>query len=410
MKWLKGLTFMTVLALLGSSFAQREQVEFWCWVELCAVGNEVKAEFEAQYPEYELVVTEMGPWDLHDRLLVSMAVGQGGPDVAQLVQRRFQQYVDTDKLLDISGDFSSLEEQFPEFLWDLVTQDGGVYGLPSDQAPGVLFYRSDLMAEAGVEMPIATWEEFVEIGQELTGDGRFMTWQFVPPGGWGVAYYVMFLHSRGGNIYDDDGQVIQNNELAADTLCWYKHLENISLQTEINSPDYFSALKANNLYTFANPPWGMLGIKQLAPELEGKWAVQPWPTWGEDGAATTGVWGGSVMTIPAQTDNPEGAKAFLEMVAASEYGGTVLWQVGNLLPAYAPALAYEGVHQPDPYLGGAVIYDTAIAPRTMPTFNYFNWAETEVLMGNQLDRMFADDLDCRTTWQNIESELTRNFN
>src|SRR5690606_8186640 len=100
----------------------------------------------------------------------------------------------------------------------------------------------------------------------------------------------------------------------------------------------------------------------------------------------------------------------LEMVAASEYGGTVLWQTGNLLPAYAPALAFEGVHQPDPFLGGAVIYDTAIAPRTMGTFNFYNWAEAEVLIGNQFDRMFADNLDCRGTWQSIESELTRNFN
>src|SRR5690606_29968843 len=134
MKLVKGLLVIAVFATFGTSLAQRQQVEFWCWVELCAVGKEVKAEFEAQYPDYELVVTEMGPWDLHDRLLVSMAVGQGGPDVAQLVQRRFQQYVDTGQLLDLSSDLGDLQDEFPEFLWDLVTQDGGVYGLPSDRS------------------------------------------------------------------------------------------------------------------------------------------------------------------------------------------------------------------------------------------------------------------------------------
>lgn len=409
MKWLKAFSMSAALLVAGAAFAQ-QQVEFWCWAEHCAVAKELKAEFEAQNPGHELVISEMGPWDLHDRLLVSMAVGQGGPDVAVLVQRRFPQYVNTGQLLDVSADFGGLEDQYPAFLWDLVSKDGGLYGLPYDQAPGVLFYRSDLMAEAGIDMPIETWEEFVEVGQRLTGGEKYMTWQFVPGGGWGVAFYNMFLHSRGGNIFDGGGNVIQNNELAEATLCWYQDLGNISLQTENNSPDFFAALKADNLYTYATPPWGISGIKQLAPELEGKWDVQPWPTWGAGGPEVTGAWGGSMLTIPAQTKNPEGAKAFLAMVSASEYGGSVLWQTGNLLPAYAPALAFDGVHQPDPYLSNTVMYDVAVAPRTMPTYNYFHWAEAEVLIGNQLDRMFAQNLDCHTAWQDIEAELTRNFN
>jgi ABC-type glycerol-3-phosphate transport system substrate-binding protein len=404
--------FVAALALVAAFANTQAQgnVEYWCWTEHCAVARALKPSFEDQNPGHTLVITELGPWDLHDKLLIALASNTGAPDVALLVQRRFRQYIESGRLLDVTDDFGALADEYPPSVWEIVAADGRIYGLPYDQNPGVLFYRRDLLEQAGVELPIETWSEFVDIGRELTGDGRYMTWQFVPGGGWGVAFYTMFLQSRGGNVFDGSGTVIRDNELAADTLCFYQSLGDIALQTENNSPDFFVALKEGNLLTYANPTWGMYRVKQLAPELSGLWDAQPWPLWSEDAEPFTGAWGGNVVTIPAQSRNPLGAKAWIEFLAASTEGQSQVWQVGGLVPAYQPTLATDAVLQPDPFLGGTVIYQEAIASRTLPVFNYFNWAQAETIIGNHIDRMFAGDYaTCDAAWDAIEAELSTTF-
>lgn len=406
---MKLFVFLGLLIVVTAHAQEKKTVEYWCWTEHCAVAQALESEFESQNPEQDLIITEFGPWDLHDKLLIALSSGTGAPDVALLVQRRFRQYAESGRILDLTDEFSDLQSQYPESVWEIVSNDGSVYGLPYDQNPGVLFYRKDLLEEAGVELPIETWDEFVEIGKQLAQDGRYMTWQFVPGGSWGVAFYSMFLQSRGGNVFDAEGKVIRENQVAKDTICWYEDLGEIALQTENNSPDFFVALKEDNILTYANPTWGMYRVKELAPELEGKWDVQAWPLWGEDAQPFTGAWGGNVVTIPAQTDNPEGAKRWVEFLAASITGQSEVWQVGGLVPAYLPTLETDAVRQPDPYLGGTVIYEKAIESRELPVFNYFNWSQAETIIGNHIDLMFAGDHTCEEAWDAIEIELVNTF-
>lgn len=407
------LVAMFVGDLAPAVGAERVTIEYWAWTEHVAAARALEPIFEDLYPHIDLQVVDYGPWDLHDKLLIALAAGVGAPDVALLVQRRFDDYIATGKLLDLTDRFGHLQDQYPESMWAIVEEDGRVWGMPYDQNPAVLFYRTDIFREHGIEVPIETWDEFIEVGKSLTDPrrGRYMTWQFVPGGSWGVAYYVMFLQSRGGNVFDEHGRVIRNNELAKETLRWYYDLgatHRIALQTENNSPDFFIALKTDNLLTYANPNWGMFRIKELAPELAGRWGVMPWPKWSPDAPPYTGAWGGNVVTIPAQTKHPEEAMAWVEFLTASVEGQSQVWQVGGLVPAYLPTLESDAMRQPDEYLGGAVVYES-VKVRELPVFNYYHWAEAEVIIGNHIDAMFAGQFTPEEAWDAIERELIARF-
>lgn len=410
---------LLIIAAIGQSLPVVAQspapviIEYWAWGEHIDVANAAKEEFEKLYPHITVKPVAMGAWDLHDRLLVALLAGVGAPDVSLLVQRRFQEYIETGRLLDISDHFMKYKDDFPKAVWEVVEHDGRIWGMPIDQTPAVLFYRKDIFAEHGIEVPIETWPEFIEIGKKLSDPraGRYMTWQFVPAGGWGVSYYVMFLQSRGGNVFDDDGRVIRNNTLAKETLRWYYDLSaehDIAFQAPTGSPAFYAALKDGRLLSYPNPAWGLWGIKEVAPELAGKWGVMPWPKWDANSPAYTGSWGGSVLTIPAQTKHPEEAKLWVEFLTARLEGQEIVWKVGNGVPAYLPALDAPFMLEPDPYLGGEVVYE-AIRAREMPVFNFRNWAEAEIIIGNWIDRMFEGRVTPEDAWDSIEAELIRRF-
>ena len=57
------------------------------------------------------------------------------------------------------------------------------------------------------------------------------------------------------------------------------------------------------------------------------------------------------------------------------------------------------------YLGDQSIYETAIKPRILNPFNYFDWAKAEVVIGNELDLMFGNKKTPEQAWDDIEKQL-----
>ncbi|MDR1799350.1 MAG: extracellular solute-binding protein, partial [Bifidobacteriaceae bacterium] len=60
------------------------------------------------------------------------------------------------------------KEQFLDSVWDLTSigDPNAVYALGVDYGPDALYYRTDLFADAGIEVP-TTWDEFYQAGQQI---------------------------------------------------------------------------------------------------------------------------------------------------------------------------------------------------------------------------------------------------
>ena len=404
---------LTSIAALGMTMAAgaamaKTKITYWAWTEHVAAANAVKAEFERQNPDIEVEISNLNPFDLQDKFLVSMAAGVGGPDVALILQRRFDVYVQTGGLLETTKEMAPLKGQYPDAVWTTLGRDGKTFAVPYDQNPSVLFYRSDIFAENGIKTPFDTWDDAVAAGKVLAAKGIFLTHISSPSGVPGVANLVEFLQSRNAQIFDADGKVIRDNKAAREMVRFYFDLartHKVAFESRNNAPEFFQAIKDGKIAAYAVPAWALFRLQKEAPDQSGRWRVMPWPKWGKDAPATTGAWGGNVLAIPKSSKNKEAALKWALFIGANAETQLKIWQEGHLLPAYEPALKSEVLAKGETYLGDQSIYDTAIKPRTLNPFNYFDWAKAEVVIGNELDLMFGNKKTPEQAWDDIEKQL-----
>lgn len=396
------------MAVASTAAYAKTKITYWAWTEHVAAANAVKAEFERQNPDIEVEISNLNPFDLQDKFLVAMAAGVGGPDVALILQRRFDIYLSTGGLLETTKEMTPLKGQYPDAVWSTLGKDGKTFAVPYDQNPSALFYRADIFEQNGIKTPLETWDDFVAAGKVLAAKGIFITHISSPSGVPGVANLVEFLQSRNAQVFDADGKVVRDNKAARETLRFYYDLgrtHKIAFESRNNAPEFFQAIKDSKIAAYAVPAWAVFRLQKEAPDQSGKWRVMPWPKWGKDAPATTGAWGGNVLAIPKTSKNKEAALKWALFIGANADTQVRIWEEGHLLPAFQPALKSEALTKGEAYLGNQSIYEVAIKPSTLNPFNYFDWAKAEVIIGNELDLMFGDKKTPEQAWDDIEKQL-----
>ena len=140
-----------------------------------------------------------------------------------------------------------------------------IYGLPEKQSFDVLFYREDVLADLGIEVP-KTWTEVYDMIAVLKK--RYM--DFAPPD------FQTILYQNGGALYRDDGQRINLDS-------------EIAIQSFITATDYFITYNCPKSYNFQNRfrfgemPIGMQTLTFYstlaitAPEIKGTWTFTTIP-------------------------------------------------------------------------------------------------------------------------------------
>lgn len=117
-------------------------------------------------------------------------------------------------------------EDFQESARDAVTLDDKVYGVPVMTERHVMYYRADLLEEAGIEVP-TTLEELDAAAAELDDPdngfyGIAMRGAKVPL----VTQFSSFLYSYGGDFQDKDGNATVDTPEAKEAYEFYGSLLN----------------------------------------------------------------------------------------------------------------------------------------------------------------------------------------
>ncbi|NMB25197.1 MAG: sugar ABC transporter substrate-binding protein [Firmicutes bacterium] len=399
---------IAVLGLMSLSVVAqaKTKITYWTWWNF----DEGIKQFEKSHPDIEVEVVQMGPWDLHDKLLVSLAAGTGAPDVVQLVIRRFDAYMSTGKLVDLSPYVNDLKDNYAPAQWNLTQYDGKTWGLPTDVGPAVVFYRKDIFEECGIEVPLKTWDDFVAAGKKIADGNRYMLPVFAPSGQWGVANFFMYLQSRGGNIYTADGELIKDNPLLRETLEWYYGLvkDQIGYPVPFFTPQFWAAFQSGKLATYPiHIPEGMANLPKFVPDLSGKWDVMPWPRWAPDAPALTGNWGGNVLAVPTQSKKQEAAIEFVKWMSGSTEGQLAIYNILGGWPTYEPTLEEPDLSGSNPYFSDAVLSEYLLP---YPDFWFFDEARTTQIIGKELDNLFAGEINVDQAYENIIAEISRELN
>ena len=360
--WHRSLIAAAGVNLLLATTALADTVTVWCWAPEFngAAMNEAISRYTAMHPEHTITVVDFAKGDLEQKLQTQLASGQteGLPDIVLIEDYGAQKY-----LLSFPGAFEPLNShldysQFAEYKVSLATVDGQTYSLPFDGGASGLFYRSDLLAEAGyasADLQDITWDQMIEIGKSVnakTGKPMFSIDQN------DAGAIRIMLQSAGSWYFDAEGNAnIAGNPVFKKALeTWVKMLQTPELYKPVSGwGDYTGAFNNGDVAGVFSGVWMIGGIKNNG--MSGKWAVAPTPRLDMEGAGHASNLGGSSWYVLSSAPGKDAAIDFLKTIWAGDVDFYQKILVGQgAFSAYLPAREGEAYSASDPYFGGEAVF------------------------------------------------------
>jgi multiple sugar transport system substrate-binding protein len=306
---------------------------FWTWVS--NIDDEVKL-FEQKYPKIKVNVENVGQGlDQYQKLRTALKSGNGAPDVAQVEYQYIPSFTITKSLLNLvpygAGD---LKSNYPEWIWNQVSQDGSVYAVPQDSGPMGNLYRSDNMKKAGITTPPVTWDEYAadaKIVKEKTNSYIGDIASNEPSG------MVGLLWQAGAQPFGFDGKQsvsIDVNSAEAKKVYsyWQKLIQQDLVSTDPDFNDQWYQGFSNDKYAgWLTAAWGPLFLQGTVKDTAGKWAAAPLPQW-NSGDKASGNWGGSTNAVLSSTKNPIAAYELAKFINTDPASTKMLNTQQNLFP------------------------------------------------------------------------------
>jgi multiple sugar transport system substrate-binding protein len=181
--------------------------------ELVRRFNEQSAGFQVAYREMPADSSQY-----FDQLRTEFQAGGGDIDVIGGDVIWPAQFAANGWILNLSDRFT--EEMRSEFLEgpvESLVYESGIYGVPWFTDAGMLYYRQDLLEEAGFSGPPGTWEELKEMAlkvREDAGIGNGFVFQGSEYEG-GVVNGLEYIWTHGGEVLDGERVLVDSPEAAA---------------------------------------------------------------------------------------------------------------------------------------------------------------------------------------------------
>ncbi len=347
--------FVSILLLLslligaGTASAQEDvTLTIWTFGSFFTDFYEgIEADYKEIAPHVSIVVEEIQGGQLWDNLQGAFVAGVGAPDIADIEQGAISRFLKGEPgLVPLNDLIAPYEDDYIMAKTGLYAHQGAIYGIDHCLCPVVLYYRQDIFADAGIEMPVATWDEFVAAASALAEQG--IAGLVLSDRGWGD-YYIVLLQSGSPGFFDADGNVIVDSPENIAVLEWYLGLleSGVAIATE-NSQTTYGLMAEGKIAAAIGADWYGGFIKNNVADTAGLWRAAPLPAF-EAGGARTSTHGGTAYTITSQSDHPEEAWAFIEFALFNEENKIFEWEVNNLIPPVLSHLDNEKLLQPDPF-------------------------------------------------------------
>jgi ABC-type glycerol-3-phosphate transport system substrate-binding protein len=288
----------------------------------------------------------------------------------------------------------------------LYAHQGAIYGIDHCLCPVVLYYRHDIFAEVGIEMPVATWDEFVEASAALTDQG--IAALVLSDRSWGD-YYILLLQSGSPGFFDANGNVIVDSPESIAVLEWYIGLleSGVAVATE-NSQTTYGLMAEGKIAAAIGADWYGGFIKNNVADTAGLWRAAPIPAF-EEGGSRTSTHGGTAYTITTQSEHPEEAWAFIEFALFNEDNKIFEWEVNNLIPPVLSHLSNEALLQPDAFFDNQSLGELYLELAPEVPFQargpWFNEAST--LVGNAVFQAVSGEKTAEQALKDAADELRR---
>ncbi|MBR3025476.1 MAG: extracellular solute-binding protein [Oscillospiraceae bacterium] len=323
---------------LVSGSEKKDALDVWVSLgrdQALAVKELVESEFT---PVYDIPVNI----SIVQGGVVEAALAGKGPDVALFLGGEFPVNLAARGLLERLDGREGFDEAKKNFHEDAMTQytyDGGVYGMPLSQSFPVMFYRKDILTEAGITTLPETWDDLVEMMPALQRNnlhaGLVLPSSNISASTEPGHTFALLMLQNGLGYYNDDMSsttfdsvsAVQSFEKWTDLYTDYRFEQVYDPFSRFRDGTYPIVIQN---YTFCNQ------LKSAAPELNGLWGFTLVPgTELPDGTVSHAAnSAGSGAVVFTKTKNKDDAWQFLKWFTStevqSEYGTLVEGLLGTM--------------------------------------------------------------------------------
>lgn len=283
------------------------------------------------------VKVEAIPWANVGAKLTTAVASGNGPDVVQVGLSNLPDFVSAGALLDLSPylkDNPALQDdQFlPGVASDKTSPAGKMLSVPWTSDVRVLFYRSDILKQAGITAPPTTWTDLFNDAKKLAQRGNRQYGYYIPQ--WDQALPIEFTWQAGGDVLDPTGKVTFDTPAFKQAADFYLSFYRSKLVPTASDFDQTQGFISGASPLLISGPYLESTITGTAPQLNGKWNVAPLP---KDKTGTS-LFGGSNMGIWSKSQHVQADLKLLNYL--SQTSSQLAWfKDANELPSTKAALA-----------------------------------------------------------------------
>lgn len=333
-RFLSALLLLLVGCAPGPS--DRETIRFWTMGREGEVVQQLLPEFERRNPGIRVRVQQV-PWSAaHEKLLTAFA-GDNLPDLCQLGNTWLPEFAALDALTELTSSVANsravvADDYFPG-IWDTNVIDGRLRGVPWYVDTRLLFYRSDLLKQAGFEAPPRSWAEWEHALAALKREAE--------PGRYAILLPLNEpepLIALG--LQQDDPLLRENGRWGGFSSPGFRRaLDFYAAMFRNGSAPVLGGAQISNVWTefgrgqfafYISGPWNIGEFKRRLPaERQDDWMTAPLPGPEGPGASTAG---GSSLVIFRSSRHREAAWRLVEYLSEPSVQLRFHELTGNLPP------------------------------------------------------------------------------
>lgn len=417
------VTAMMTLGLVGcgssggdsksTNKADDKTITVWAWDDTFNIkaANMAKERYLKDHPDVTINVVSMAQDDVVQKLNTSLSSGtyDGLPNVVLIEDYKIQNYIQSypGELKDLSSKVD--KTKFMDYKLNVMTEGSKLYGVPFDSGVAGLFYRTDLIEQAGYkkeDMKDLTWEKYIEIGKAVKAKtGKAML--TIDPSD--LNQLRIMMQSAGSWYVKEDGKTVNiaGNEALKQAVTIYKELVDAGITKQVSGWDAFlAAFQKGDVASVASGCWISSSI-QASEDQSGKWAVASIPKLGANAKSVNASnSGGSSWYVLDKVGNSDLAADFLGSTFASsdDLMNDLVPGIG-LVSTLKSASSSKNYSEPVKFYGDqAVFKDFADWSKKIPAVNYGLYTyKLESVMSEGMQAIVAG-ADIDTTLKNTQAQ------
>ncbi len=302
--------FLPVVLAACSSSSDDHTLRLWAMGREGEVVSQLIPAFEKEHPGIKVEVQQI-PWSAAHEKLLTAYVGDATPDIAMLGNTWVPEFAAIDALepldLLVAASKDAPKSDFFQGVWNTNVVDGMAFGIPWYVDTRVIFYRSDLLADAGYATMPTTWAEWRKSMEKIKAKMTARQYPLLIPTTEWPPPVILGLQA-GSTLLKDNGQYgAFHDPPFMKAFNFYVALYHDGLAPALSGSEIsnlYQEFERGNIAMYISGPWQIGEFTNRLPKnLQDKWMTAPMP--GVDGPGVSLAGGASLSLFKRSTHKTE---------------------------------------------------------------------------------------------------------